>query len=59
MGSWEGEVHPTQLERQRICQLPGDWMVLEDVLTDARKRLAIVPEGGTGMWGRVPPLRGH
>ena len=33
-------------------------MVLEDVLTDARKRLAIVPEGGTGMWGKVPPLEG-
>ena len=60
VGSWEGEVHPTQLERQRICQLPGDWMVLGDgVLTDVRRGLAVVPEGGTGVWGRVLPLRGH
>ena len=60
VGSWAGEVHPTQLERQRICQLPGDWMVLEDgVLTDVRRGLAVVPEGGTGVWGRVLPLRGH
>ena len=59
MGSWGGEVRPTQLERQRICQLPGDWTVLGDgVLTDVRRGLAIVPEGGTGMWGKVPPLEG-
>lgn len=60
MGSWIGEVDPTQLERQRICQLIGEWMVLGDgVLTDVRRGLAIVPEGGTGIWGRVPPLRGQ
>ena len=47
MGSWAGEVRPTQLERQRVCQLPGDWVVLGDgVLTDVRRGLAIVPEGG-------------
>ena len=35
-------------------------MVLWDgVLTDVRRELAVVPEGGTGVWGRVPPLRGH
>ena len=56
VGSWVGEAHPTQLERQGICQLPGDWVVLGDgVLIDDRNGLAIMPEGGTGMWGRVPP----
>ena len=60
MGSWGGEVRPTQLERQRICQLTGDWMVLGDgVLVDDRSGLGIVPEGGTDVWGRVPLLRGH
>ena len=35
-------------------------MVLGDeVLTDVRRGLAVVSEGGTGVWGRVPPLRGH
>ena len=35
-------------------------MVLWDgILIDVRRELAIVPEGGTGVWGRVPPLRGH
>ena len=47
MGSWAGEVYPTQLERQRICQFPGDWVVLGDrVLIDDKGGLAIVPEGG-------------
>ena len=45
MDSWAGEVHPTQLER--ICQLPGDWMVLGDgALIDNKCGLAIVSEGG-------------
>ena len=46
--------------RDRICQLPGDWVVLGDgVLVDDKRGLAIGQRVGTGMWGRVPPLRGH
>ena len=42
--------------RDRICQLPGDWVVLGDgVLVDDKGGLTIVPEGGAGVWGRVPP----
>ena len=60
VGSWAGEVRSTQLERQRICQLPGDWVVLGDgVLADDKRGLAIGQRVGTRIWGRVPPLRGH
>ena len=47
MRSWAGEICPKQMERQRICQLPGDWVVLGDgVLVDDKGGLTIVPEGG-------------
>ena len=57
MGSWAGEVHPTQLERQRICQLPGDWVVLGDgVLVDDKGMLTIVPECGNRCVGQSATL---
>ncbi|XP_060989327.1 ATP-binding cassette sub-family C member 4-like [Dama dama] len=49
---WAGEVCPTQLERQRICQLTGDWVVLGDgILADDKRGLAIGQRVGTGTAG--------
>lgn len=60
VGSWAGEVRPHNWRDRESASTPGDWMVLGDgVLTDVRRGLAVVSEGGTGVWGRVLPLRGH
>ena len=40
VGSWVGEAHPTQLERQGLCQVPGDWVVLGGLILDDKDRLA-------------------
>ena len=57
MGSWVGDVHPIQLERQRICQLPGDWVVLGDeIIVDNKVVLTTVPEGGDRYMGQSATL---
>ena len=42
VGSWVGEAHPTQLERQGICQLLGDWVVLGGLILDDKDHWPLV-----------------